>query len=55
MTDKQRQLVKDEIESLANETDGFDDAARYIDDIASDVGVDVEEVYEELKKFYGRG
>lgn len=43
-----------EVKSLLNETEGYEDALNYIEDIASDLGVDAE-VVTELKRQCGRG
>lgn len=49
MTDSERALVKQEWEVLLRECEGRRDAMQYVEDIASDLGLDVEEVIEYIK------
>lgn len=50
---KQRGL-ENEVEALVRETHGYDDALQYVQDIADDIQIDVEEVIQELKRQCGR-
>lgn len=47
------EMVK-EVESLVRETEGYHDALNYVEDIANDLGIEVEQVVEELKRQCGR-
>ena len=46
--------LQEQVEQLTRETEGYEDALNYVEDIANDLGIKSEEVIEELKKQYGK-